>query len=363
MRVFRSYAARAACKGLELCWRGATWLREPFAPDPTTLLTERETPAQKAATTELKAAEKAWAQKEHERGVLGDAAPYANVLVVVPFRDVWALTEKCLASLATQDTTGLAVTVLLVDNGSTERATEEGIRHYLETKSREATGLVFETLRIDLPFNYSQLNNEGVKARPGADWLVFLNNDVELTDPQTLRALVGFARKLPHCGAVGTTLLYPDGRIQHLFVAPGVKIVAAHPYKGRVLDERCAWWRSPHPVAAVTGALMLVPRAAFEAVKGFDENLPTLGQDVDLCLKLQQDRRVNWVLPLVKAVHHEGSSKGFGFDKSQVRRLYERWGGFLTKNPYYHPSFSRFSEMPAVAPSFEPPYPWASVLP
>ena len=46
------------------------------------------------------------------------------------------------------------------------------------------------------------------------DYLLFLNNDIEVINPGWLEELVRWAQ-LPGVGVVGTKLLYPDGKIQH----------------------------------------------------------------------------------------------------------------------------------------------------
>jgi hypothetical protein len=71
---------------------------------------------------------------------------------------------------------------------------------------------------------------------------------------------------------------------------------------------------------------------------------------------------VNWTLPSVRLVHHEGASRGGAINKEEVRRMYATWGRFLVENPFYSQRFSRFSETPAYALG-APRYPWERLLP
>jgi GT2 family glycosyltransferase len=283
-----------------------------------------------------------------------------RVLVLIPFRDRWELTARCLASLRTQQASA-DLRVVLIDNGSEAPATRDGLA---AAGAASAPRFAIRVQRIDAPFNFSKLNNSAVAAHAdfGADYLLFLNNDVELQRATDLATLLDFAERRPDLGAAGCTLLYPDGRVQHLFVAPGVKIVAAHPLKGARLKPDAAWFARPRPVPAITGAVMLIPASAFQAVGGFDESLAAVGQDVDLCLRLRALNRTCWVVPEVRLVHREGASRLGAIDKDEVRRMYEKWGKALVEDAWYSPRLSRWSETPALS-AGEGAYPWDKVLP
>lgn len=354
-------ALRLACKCLELTTRLVSVIRRALAGpgawtrDPTRILLENFTPAQQQAALEL------LASKAEVKG----SRP-TRLLILVPFRDRWSLTEHCLRSLLQQQIGGiLEVRLQLIDNDSMEPATKAGLKRLEQDFHSGAVGPAWslDCLKISGAFNFSQLNNLGVghghSFQP--DWLLFLNNDIEFPSPSALATLVQGALTVPRLGALGCTLLYPSRRIQHLFVAPGVKIVAAHPLKGRKFNPLWAWFAAPRPVAAVTGAALLVRADNFAQISGFDEALPSVGQDVDLCLKLQKIGLVNWVWSPIHLIHHEGASRGHAIDKNQVQLVYRRWGDFLTKNPYFSTCFSRFSEPPALR-LHEPAYPWFGVL-
>ncbi len=291
-----------------------------------------------------------------------DKVAALKFLVLIPFRDAWPDTKACLESLQRQTVDGVDLRVVLIDNGSVKADTRAGINATLG----RAAGRLGEVqhLRLDEPFNFSRLNNKAVAANSSfaADWLLFLNNDVELKTERDFATLVAFARLCPRPGAIGCTLEYPDQAVQHLFLAPGVKVVGAHPFKGFKLDGKAEWFQLPRPVAAVTGAMLLVRADSFAAAGRFDESLPTVGQDLDLCLKLQKLGLVNWALPQVRMIHKEGRSRGKAIVKAEVRRIYGKWGEYLIKNPYYSWRLSRFSETPAYR-LLEPSYPWQKVLP
>jgi hypothetical protein len=266
-----------------------------------------------------------------------------KLLIVIPFRDKWSMTKVCLDGLLRQDRTGLEVLIALVDNGSIEAETFEGIKK--SQKDFETAGVQIRHLRYEVPFNFSFLNNQAVKDCSDfrADVLALVNNDIEFLETDSVLQLVK-GSFLPDAGAVGCTLLYPNRKIQHLFVFVGSKIVGSHPYKGQVLNLSSKWYAQPRAVGAVTGAVMFIQRHDYEKVGGFDEKLPTSYQDVDLCLKLQKIGLINWVLPKVMLIHHETQTRSHEPSWREAEYVEKKWGNFLFHNPFVSDVWSRKSE-------------------
>lgn len=330
-----------------LCWRSLcrlfTAARHPTIAGRSSVLLRYETPAQKAA---------------YASTCLNpplDASRRRHVLAIMPFRDKWAMTRIGLESLARLQLAGIELLVAMSDNGSVEHETLAGLA---AMKATNRSGLAFRHLRQDIPFNFSRLNNQALAACAdfAPEYLLFINNDVELTDPHTIAAMCAFLEANPACGSVGCTLLYPDHRIQHLFVFVGCKIVGAHPFKGHSHNPSDPWMQSPRPVCASTAALLFVRTRDFLAVGAFDETLPSF-QDVDLALKLQQRGMVNWVLPAITAIHRETQSRSHAFDWAEVATIHARWGRQLTENPYASGRLCRWSEQIALSLG-EGAYPW-----
>jgi GT2 family glycosyltransferase len=288
------------------------------------------------------------AQKAAEKS-LSESSPspptgvITKLLVIIPFRDKWEMTERCLVGLINQDLKGLEVQVALVDNGSTEVTTADGLRAMSSRLS--AKDISVRNLRYETPFNFSYLNNQAMKdcASFNADTVAFVNNDIEFLESNSLQLLVAGTR-LPNAGAVGCTLLYPNGLVQHLFVFVGSKIVGSHPFKGQRMHLEAKWFEKERAVGAVTGAVMFVKVDVFQKAGGFDEALPTSYQDVDLCLKFQKLGLVNWVVPKVLMIHHETQTRARETSWPEAELMEKKWGGFLYHNPFVSPVWSRDSE-------------------
>jgi GT2 family glycosyltransferase len=320
--------------------------------DPTQILLDCYTPAQRAA--ESLAGNSSALEPKHR----SQQTDEIRLLIVIPFRDRWAMTERCLASVLAQRFS-FPLRVILADNKSVESATSSGVQSFLAQHPN-----IFQLITLNYEFNFSRINNDAVASAGefGATHILFLNNDVILVDEYSLEQLVAMHRALPRVGALGCTLLYEDRTIQHLFVAPGVKLVAAHPLKRLVWDKKWEWFAKPRPVAAVTGALMLVSAKDFDGVSRFDVDLAHASQDVDLCLKFQKSGLINWTAAPLTALHLEGASRGHGHHSEEAALMYQRWGSELTDNSFYSGRLSRWSESPLLRPAIEPAYPWRLLL-
>jgi len=265
-----------------------------------------------------------------------------SLLVVIPFRDKWNYTYRCLTSLNLQDFNGMNVTVVLADNGSIEDKTHQGIE---ELKSRNDLKYQISYVRYDIPFNFSTLNNMAVNDHlfNKSDYLLLLNNDVEFLESDSLVSMVTFISNNPDCGALGCTLLYPDRKIQHIFISVGAKIVGAHPFRGKIYNPSEEWFSKPRVVAATTGAVLLTSLKDYKNVNGLDEKLGTSYQDVDYCLKIQDLGKYIAVYSGTAMIHHETVTRAPEPNWREVYYIYNKWHNKLTNNKYFSSMFTRWS--------------------
>jgi len=207
-------------------------------------------------------------------------------------------------------------------------------------------------LLYDHPYNYSAINNAAVAQSRGS-YLCLLNNDTEIIEGSWLTELMRYATRT-HVGAVGAKLLYGDGSIQHAGVLLGIGGAAGHAHRGLRDDEPgyFAMAHSAHYATAVTAACLVVERAKFEAVGGFDEAMLQIAyNDVDLCLKLERAGWRNVYAPQAMLTHHESKSRGLDLSPEHFERyraelavLQERWNTVDAVDPLHHPYLDRSSE-------------------
>ncbi|MFN7183487.1 MAG: glycosyltransferase family 2 protein [Thermomonas haemolytica] len=285
------------------------------------------------------------------RHALPQPAPWVSL--IVPTRDRVDLLRPCIDGLL-HATDYPALEVLVVDNGSVEAQT----RDYLAAIARDPRVRV---LRFDAPFNYSAINNFAARQATGSV-LGLVNNDIAVIEPGWLREMVAQALR-PGVGAVGALLLYPDRRIQHAGVLLGIGGVAAHPWCGWPEHTRGQMDRLQlaQELSAVTGACLVLRRAAFDAVGGLDEALAVAFNDVDLCLRLRVAGYRNVWTPHARLVHAESATRGDDLRPDKRARLQreadfmrQRWGALLDDDPAYNPNLSLDGEAFALAISPRP---------
>ncbi len=268
----------------------------------------------------------------------------SGVSILIPYRDHVEMTLECVEAIR-KYTKGVNYEIILLDNWST---TPEAARFAAAQANIEGT----RVLRIAEPFNYSRINNIGVR-EAAHDFLLFLNNDVFVDEAGWLRCMLDEALADETVGAVGAKLLYTDGTVQHAGVVLGVGGVADHAFRG-IGGEAPGYMAhaiAAQEVSAVTAACMLVRKSAFEAVGGFDEReLSVAFNDVDLCVKLRQADLKIIFMPDAVAEHRESVSRGDDFDHAKLARfmfenevMRQRYETLLPKDPYYNLNFSRES--------------------
>lgn len=268
-----------------------------------------------------------------------------KVTVVIPTRDLGSVLDTCLKSIFTK-TSYENFEVLVIDNGSKEKETQIVFESWLKQEPDR-----FRCLTLDIPFNFSRINNYAVDNSEG-EYILLLNNDTEVIESDWMTAMVEQAQR-PSIGAVGAMLLFPDNTIQHAGIVLGIGGFAGHSHKYMSADT-AGYYFQPQTInnySAVTGACLMCRRETFLEVGGLDERFTVALNDVDFCLKLQASGYRNLSLPHVRLYHYESKSRGYEITPEKAQRLAketdllkEKWGDLLQKDPCYSPNLTRHTE-------------------
>src|SRR5262249_31769086 len=154
---------------------------------------------------------------------------------------------------------------------------------------------------------------------------------------------------LPGVACAGPMLLRPDDTIQQAGGILGMSGVAGHACHGKPRGSSEYFGRAhlEQDVSCITAACMVIRRAVFEQVGGFDEQLAVAYNDVDLCIRVRAAGwRIIWT-PTAELYHlesastgrHDSTSRSTEFQK-EVGVMRERWGTVLDSDPYYSPNLS-----------------------
>lgn len=268
-----------------------------------------------------------------------------RVSIIIPTRDLPDLLDQCLSSIF-QQTTYPNYEVIVIDNGSVEEQTQLVFKQWQHQEPDR-----FYVHHLDIPFNFSKLNNFAVTQASG-EFLLFLNNDTKVITPDWITAMVEQAQR-PSIGAVGVQLLYPDDTIQHAGIVLGIAAATGHGHKHAPANAfgYLGQLVSICNYAAVTGACLMCRRDLFEFVNGFEETLAVGYNDIDLCLKFLERGLHNVYLPHVKLYHYESKSRGIDTSEEQQTRFWQetawmqqRWPQWMQQDPYYNPNLTRKRE-------------------
>ena len=271
-------------------------------------------------------------------------SPQPLVSIIIPTRDNIETLKTCITSVVKR-TTYSNYEILILDNQSKERDT----LNYLDECKNNPN---IQVLPYPKPFNYSAINNFGVRHAKGSI-VCLLNDDTEVISPDWLTTMVSHALR-PGVGCIGAKLYYTDGKIQHSGVLLGIGGVAGHAHKYAEGHEFGYFGRLflTQNYSAVTGACLVVKKSIYEEVGGLNEqDLPISFNDIDLCLKVREAGYRNLWTPLAELYHHESKSRGFDDTPKKQQRaageanyMKEKWGDALIHDPAYNPNLTLLRE-------------------
>lgn len=269
------------------------------------------------------------------------------VSVLIPSKDHVDDLDTCIRSLEERCTYD-HFEVVVIENNSTDPETFAYYRRLAEK---------YDNVRVvrwdpqGKGFNYSAINNFGRKAAKG-EYLLLLNNDVEVISPDLFENMLGLAMR-EDVGIVGTKLLYDDHTVQHAGVLVGAGGLADHVFKGLHEDNPGYMGRAScdQDVSAVTAACLMVRASAFDEAGGLDEDFAVAFNDVDFCLKVGKlGYRVVYDAE-VKLFHYESKSRGsedtparfvrFGNEMTRLNAKWDILNSF--RDPSYNPNLSYVS--------------------
>lgn len=264
------------------------------------------------------------------------------VSIIIPTRDGYDDMLRCLNSIVAK-TSYPNYEIIVADNGSTDERMEK-----LYAKFKGQLGERFRVESIDIPFNYSRINNLAAQKAKGK-YLLFLNNDTEVITPGWITKMVSFAQ-FERIGMVGAKLYYPNQTIQHAGVIVGLGGAAGHCHHTYPKGDFGYFGKLEINVnyLAVTAACCMIRKADFEQLGGFEEKLTVAFNDVDLCLREYEAGHDNVWLHGVELYHYESQTRGYEntpekkarFDQ-ETKFMEDCWGKYIVNDPFYNPNLSR----------------------
>ena len=263
------------------------------------------------------------------------------ISVIIPNKDHIQDLKLCVESMLTKSTYR-NFELVIVENNSTS---PETFAYYEELEKAHAQVRV---VRWEQEFNYSAINNFGVRHAKG-DYLLLLNNDTELIEPDSLGEMLGLCMRSA-IGCVGAKLLFADDTVQHCGIILGPGGFAGHVFSG-IKDTDYGFMMRAQMTgnwSAVTAACLMIRRDVYEQVGGLTEDFKVALNDVDLCMKVRAAGYRIVCTPFAKWHHFESKSRGYEDTpekkarfEQEVKRFRDRWGETVDAgDPYYNANLS-----------------------
>lgn len=270
------------------------------------------------------------------------AVKKALVSIIIPTKDKVELLGQCIESVV-EKSADIPIEIIIINNRSKEKNTFEW---FVKIKER------FPFVRVvdaDIEFNWSKLNNIGIREAKG-DCFVFLNNDTQVITYNWLEPLIKVASEAD-VGIVGPLLLYEDLTIQHAGVVVGMSGFADHVYKGEAKDCE-SLFVSPlltRNVLALTGACQMLSRRVIEKIGAFNEDFIICGSDIELCIRAYKQGLYNVYVSEVELFHYESKSRDSYIPPIDFHLSEIHYQPFLSSgDPFYNCNLSLMSTKPVV---------------
>lgn len=218
------------------------------------------------------------------------------------------LLERCLKSVY-QTESAFTLEVLVADCNSTDGSVQ------IIKEKFPSVGL----RRYSTNVGFTRPVNRLLEAAKG-DYYLLLHPDVELM-PDTVQRLLGFLESNPQVGLAGANLYYPDGTpnaceilfpsFHNDFVCFLLRLARKFPGGNRLAGDYNPLEWSHHSTARVNwvwNACMMLRKAVFEDIGGFDEDFFVWYADWDFCKRAGDIGWESYYLHPARAIHHESQS-------------------------------------------------------
>jgi GT2 family glycosyltransferase len=241
------------------------------------------------------------------------------VSVIIPVFNNAIITLECLVSIV-QHPPNVEIELILVDDGSTEVEVRllgeiDGIRLI---RNASNTGFLRSVNRAvaDAKGTYVLLLNNDTQVRAG--WL-----DNMLEEATSVELAV-----------VGAKLIYPSGHLQEGGVC--MRSDGSAQLVGLNADPHDPLFNTKREVDYCSGACVLLEKALFERIGGFDEQfVPAYFEDADLGFQVRKLGGKNLYCPKAEVIHHLSVSAATQGDKLRQiainkERFIDKWAEELT---------------------------------
>jgi GT2 family glycosyltransferase len=241
--------------------------------------------------------------------MIEDQSTLPEVTIGIPNLNGAGHLPTCLLSLRSLNYPSEKIEIIVVDNGSTDGSAELLQREFSDVK----------VIRNDKNLGFAVACNQAARGARGA-MVAFLNSDMKV-DPNWLLELVKAFQMSSEIVCVGSKILDWNG--QAIDFAGAELNFYGHGFQVGYQSRDIKAYDEERPILFACGGAMLIDRAVFLDVGGFDEDYFAFFEDVDLGWRLWLfGYDVMFAPKSIVYHHHHGTASAFPYE--QVYVLWER---------------------------------------
>ncbi|MFW2541553.1 glycosyltransferase family 2 protein [Primorskyibacter sp. 2E107] len=233
----------------------------------------------------------------------------ADLTVIIVSYNTRDLTLRCLETLF-ENTHVARAHVVVLDNASKDGSAQAVAEQFPQVELIASTD----------NHGFAKANNI-VAAQARTDWLLLLNPDTEV-HADAIDNLLAFARANPQAGITGGRTVFPDGSLNAascwMRITPwsifciATGLTAAFRDTTLFNPEGMGGWKrdTVREVDIVVGCFLMIPRALWEELGGFDLKYFMYGEEADLCLRAKAKGYRPTITPDAEIMHLVGAASG-----------------------------------------------------
>lgn len=255
--------------------------------------------------------------------------PAELVSIIVLSHDKAAYTKRCLESVMAS--THRPFEFVLVDNGSTDGTVE--LLHDIQHRCHR-DGIGCELVLNETNVGAVRGRNQALERVHGR-FIVFMDNDVEATDPQWMQKLLSEFKQRPQAGIVAPKLLLPGEQRRIECAGIGISRSGRVKYIGRGEPADDPRFNRRRTLQAAISACWMMKAQVFERCGFLDERFsPVQYEDLDYCYRARSEGFEVLYTPDPELVHYENvttaGSRDLGFRYLTIKH------GILFKQKWHH---------------------------
>jgi GT2 family glycosyltransferase len=242
--------------------------------------------------------------------------------IIIVNYNTYYLTKQTILSII-QKQYNFNYEILLIDNASSDGS----IKQLKEDFKQLVSDKILKIFINDANLGFAKANNIGIKTSKGK-YVLLLNSDTVVKE-NCLEKCIEKIEKDNKIGALGCKVILENNELDHAckrgFPTPKaslyylLKLHKKNPKKYGQYDALHLSENEIGEVDCLTGAFMLMPRAALDEANGLDEDFFMYGEDIDLCYRIKERGFKIIYYPEAQIIHYKGGSS----KKKRTKVIYD----------------------------------------